>query len=72
MRTLFTLLVLFLLTGCGSQHSVVVPDSDLKQAKSAFGDIPESQSIHLDNKDGRIFITLELEALKKALAWLTT
>ena len=51
---------------------MVVPDSDLKQAKSAFGDIPESQSIHLDNKDGRIFITLELEALKKALAWLTT
>ncbi|MFA5209495.1 MAG: hypothetical protein WC191_07995 [Proteiniphilum sp.] len=172
MRTLFTLLVLFLLTGCGSQHSVVAPELDLKQAMSAFGelkaaletdngrfwnhslagplllvnretrtvianesdlsgelkkhgelylgilpveiniantafewngkrwtmvalplpdtraerlnlllhesfhriqpalgfgDIPESQSIHLDNKDGRIFLTLELEALKKAL-----
>lgn len=37
------------------------------QPAIGFGHIPESQSIHLDNKDGRIFIILELEALKKAL-----
>lgn len=38
------------------------------QPALGFNSLNEIQSIHLDSKDGRIYLTLELEALKMALS----